>query len=136
MSDYALRILRDDLERPTREELLARIAELPAPELDVPAAPHLLDVEVALALRRYVQARTISTDRAELALEHLGQLGVTRHGHEELLPRIWALRENLTAYDAAYVVLAEALAAPLLTLDTWLAEAPGHQARLWMVGGG
>ncbi|NIM52460.1 MAG: PIN domain-containing protein [Gemmatimonadales bacterium] len=113
-----------------------RVAEaITPPEVSL-HAPHLLDVEVALALRRYVQARTISTDRAELALEHLGQLGVTRHGHEELLPRIWALRDNLTAYDAAYVVLAEALAAPLLTLDTRLAEAPGHQARVWMVGDG
>ncbi len=107
-----------------------RVARAIASPEDSLHAPHLLDVEVAQVLRRYVRSRTIGVDRAELALEHLAQLGVVRYGHEELLPQIWALREVLTAYDAAYVALAEALDAPLLTLDARLAGAHGHRARI------
>lgn len=91
-------------------------------------APHLIDIEVIQTLRRYVQGEVITADRGRLALQHLSQLNVTRYGHEEVLQRIWALRGNLTAYDAAYVALAEALSAPLLTLDSRLAAAPGHLA--------
>jgi predicted nucleic acid-binding protein len=97
-------------------------------------APHLIDVEVTQALRRYVSNEAITAERGETALEHLAQLGVTRYGHEEMLPRIWALRENLSAYDAAYVALAEVLGAPLLTLDARLAAAPGHQAEVRLLG--
>lgn len=107
-----------------------RVAEAIAPPGISLSAPHVIDVEVAQALRRYAQSETISARRGKLALEHLAQLDVTRYGHQELLPRIWALRQNLTAYDAAYVALAEVLDAPLLTLDARLAAAPGHQARI------
>jgi predicted nucleic acid-binding protein len=96
-------------------------------------APQLLDIEVAQALRRYVRLGTITADRGVIGVEALGQLDITRYGHPELLSRIWALRDNLTAYDATYIALAEALDAPLLTLDARLAAAPGHQAEVRLV---
>lgn len=72
----------------------------------------------------------ISADRGLIGVEALEQLDITRYGHAELLPRIWALRDSFTAYDATYVALAEALDAPLLTLDARLAAAPRHQAEI------
>ena len=96
--------------------------------------PHLLDVEVAQVLRRYVQHGVLSAERGRQSLTYLRQLDVTRYAHEALLQRMWALRENLTAYDAAYVALAEVLNAPLLTRDAKLAAAPGVQARVELVG--
>jgi predicted nucleic acid-binding protein len=91
-------------------------------------APDLMDVEVAQVLRRHVAEGTLPETRAEAAIELLERLPVTRHPARILLPRIWALRENLTAHDAAYVSLAEALGATLLTCDARLARAPGHGA--------
>jgi predicted nucleic acid-binding protein len=87
--------------------------------------PHLLDVEVAQALRRLVQQGELGQADARVALEELSALDLERHAHEPLLDRIWALRKNLTAYDATYVALAEALDAILLTCDGRLARAPG-----------
>lgn len=87
-------------------------------------APHLIDLEVAQTLRRLLAAGQLSTERAETALAHLALLDLERHGHEELLPRVWQLREGLTAYDAAYLALAEALDAPLVTCDGKLARSP------------
>lgn len=84
-------------------------------------APHLVDLEVAQVLRRYVLSGELSAERGRLALEHLAQLEVERYPHAPLLPRIWALRNNLTAYEAVYVALAEVLGAPLLTCDRRLA---------------
>ena len=72
-------------------------------------APHLLDVEVAQALRRLVVANKMSASRAEQALEDLSDLSLIRYPHDWLLGRVWELRHNLTAYDATYVALAEAL---------------------------
>lgn len=95
--------------------------------------PHLLDLEVLQALRRYVATGSLTSERARLALESLGDLDLVRHEHDILIKRIWALRENFTAYDAAYVALAEGLKAPLLTLDKRLASAPGHRARIELV---
>ena len=66
-------------------------------------------------------------------MEQLRGLSLTRYPHEDLLPRIWALKDNLTAYDAAYVALAEALDAPLITRDRRLAASPGHSARIELV---
>jgi predicted nucleic acid-binding protein len=91
-------------------------------------APHLLDLEVAQVLRRYAAGGELSAARGRQALEDLAVLPIARYGHEPLLARIWQLRPNLTAYDAAYVALAEALEAPLLTRDRRLAGAPGHRA--------
>jgi predicted nucleic acid-binding protein len=93
-------------------------------------APHLMDVEVAQILRRFVLRGELSEERARQALKDLADLPVERYSHELLLPRIWSLRENLTAYDAAYVVLAEILEATLLTRDGRIARAPGHAARI------
>jgi predicted nucleic acid-binding protein len=93
-------------------------------------APHLIDVEVAQVLRRYALTRQMSAARCQLALDDWSGFRVERYAHEMLLARIWALRENLTAYDAAYVALAEGLDAPLLTRDARLAVAPGHRARV------
>jgi predicted nucleic acid-binding protein len=91
-------------------------------------APHLLDLEVAQVIRRYWLAGDLTADRAGEALTDFQDLRIHRHPHEPLLSRVWELRHNLTAYDAAYVVLAEALGAPLLTRDVRLASAPGHVA--------
>ncbi len=91
-------------------------------------APHLIDLEVGQVLRRLVREGSVSTDRADQAIEDLLDLRITRYPHSMLLPRIWQLRQNLSAYDAAYLVLAENLGAPLLTRDRRLASAPGHAA--------
>jgi predicted nucleic acid-binding protein len=96
-------------------------------------APHLLDVEVAQVVRRYAARGEIDGERGRAALVDLADFPLRRYPHGFLLPRIWELRHNLTAYDAAYVALAEALDAPLLTRDQRLAAAAGHQARIELV---
>lgn len=96
-------------------------------------APHLLTVEVAQVVRRYVAAGEIAAERGAEALEDLVDLGVVLHPHGPLLPTIWRLRSNLTAYDASYVALALALDATLVTLDARLAAAPGHDARVDLI---
>jgi len=96
-------------------------------------APHLVDVEVARTLRRFVRSADLDAPSAAAALEDLCALDVERHSHEPLLDRVWALRDNLTAYDAVYVALAEALGATLLTCDGRLARTPGIRARVALV---
>lgn len=96
-------------------------------------APHLLDIEVAQVIRRYAANGEISSERGRVALADLADFPINRYPHDFLLPRIWDLRNNLTAYDAAYIALAEALNAPLLTRDQRLAAAPGHHARVELV---
>ncbi len=96
-------------------------------------APHLIDVEVAQVLRRYAATGQIDPERCRAALTDLADFSMRRYPHDFLLPRIWDLRNNLTAYDAAYVALAEALDAPLITRDRRLAAAPGHDARVELV---
>jgi predicted nucleic acid-binding protein len=86
-------------------------------------APQLLDVEVAQVLRRLVREGAVSAQRAEQALQDLLDLRVTRYPHYVFLPRIWQLRNNLSAYDAAYVALGEKLGATLITRDARLASA-------------
>lgn len=93
-------------------------------------APHLLDLEVGQVLRRLVRKRAVSAHRADQAVEDLLDLRITRYPHFVLLPRIWQLRHNLSAYDAAYVVLAEKLGARLVTRDSRLASASGHTAAI------
>jgi predicted nucleic acid-binding protein len=75
----------------------------------------------------------MEAERSEQALEDLADLPLNRYPHDVFLFRIWALRRNLTAYDAAYIALAEALDAPLVTRDDVLARAPGHYARIELV---
>ena len=89
-------------------------------------APHLLDVEVAQVLRRYAAAGEIKPGRAAEALDDLADLPITRHEHVLLLPRIWQLRHNVTAYDAAYLALADLLDATLMTRDAKLARGAKH----------
>ena len=96
-------------------------------------APHLIDVEVAQVLRRYAAAGEIGPARGRDALADFRDFPLRRYPHDLLLDRIWDLRANLTAYDAAYVALAEALDAPLLTRDRRLAAAPGHGAQVDLV---
>ena len=93
-------------------------------------APHLIDVEMLHALRRLSLRGDLSDDRAADVRTDFAELALVRYPHEELGDRIWDLRHNLTAYDAAFVALAEALGAPLVTCDGRLAEAPGHAARV------
>jgi predicted nucleic acid-binding protein len=93
-------------------------------------APHLLDIEVAHVMRRLVRQGTLPARRADDALVVLRDFRITRYPHITFLPRIWQYRHTLTAYDAAYIVLAEALDATLLTRDARLATAHGHSASI------
>ena len=96
-------------------------------------APHLLDVEVAQVVRRYAANGEIDVERGRIALADLADFSLRRYPHDFLLSRVWELRNNLTAYDAVYVALAEALDAPLLTRDKRIAASPGHHARIELV---
>ena len=86
-------------------------------------APHLLDLEVAQVLRRMVREAVVSAVRGDQAIQDLLDLRMTRYPHNLFLPRIWRLRNNLSAYDAAYVALAQELGATLVTRDSRLASA-------------
>jgi predicted nucleic acid-binding protein len=88
----------------------------------------LLDVEFAQVLRRLVRQGSLTPKRAGEAIEDMAALRITRYAPVLLLQRIWRLRQNLSAYDAAYVALAEKLRAPLITRDQRMAAAPGHTA--------
>jgi predicted nucleic acid-binding protein len=96
-------------------------------------APHLVDCEVANGLRRRVSARQLHADDAWTALDTWRRLGMTRYGVFSLLDRLWELRENLSAYDASYVALAELLGCSLLTADARLARAPGTNCPITVV---
>ncbi len=96
-------------------------------------APAILDLEVAQVLRRYAARREISSQRGSAALTLLGQFPIVRYPHEPLLSRVWELRANLTAYDAAYVALAEGLGATFLTRDARAAASPEHRATVEVI---
>lgn len=117
------------LSTPLGQRVAARIAD-PAEGLHT---PHLADLEVVLALRRYVREGTIDADAAAIALDDFRALDLQRHAHEPLLGRVWEMRENLTAYDAVYVALAEVLDGLLLTCDGPLSRAPGMASRVLLV---
>jgi len=95
-------------------------------------APHLIDLEIARVLHRYVRSAVISAERGAEALTDLVDFPLTRYPHFVLLTRIWQMRHGLTAYDAAYLALAEALDAPLITRDRALARA-GSQVRVEVI---
>ncbi len=99
-------------------------------------APHLLDLEVAQVLRRYERVGELKARRGGEALEDLASIRIERYPHHLFLPRVWALRSNVTAYDACYLALAEALQAPLVTRDRRLSGVPGHAARVEVIGPG
>lgn len=92
---------------------------------EVVAVPHLADSEVSQAMRAQVRRGDVGAEQAAAALEQLAKLGLRRFGAAPHLARIWELRDNLSAYDATYVALAEALDCELVTADVRLAQAPG-----------
>jgi len=117
------------LHTPAGHAVALRIAD-PAVGLH---APHLADVEVAQALRRYANDGELNAAAAAVAIDDLRALDLQRHAHEPLLDRVWALRQNLSAYDAVYLALAEVLDVKLLTCDGRLARAPGVARRVELV---
>jgi predicted nucleic acid-binding protein len=96
-------------------------------------APHLLDVEIVQGLRRLVRTGEVSSVRADDAIADLTDLDLHRHAHVDLVRRAWKLRDNISAYDAMYVALAEAIEAPIVTCDSPLGKAPGHRARIEVI---
>ncbi|HKR63988.1 MAG TPA: type II toxin-antitoxin system VapC family toxin [Thermoanaerobaculia bacterium] len=96
-------------------------------------APHLIDLEVMHAIRRWVLSGAMTRQDAENAIEYFKLMRIHRSSHEALLDRIWRLRDNLTAYDAAYVALAEVLDTVVITTDAKLAAAPGMSRRVKLV---
>ncbi len=99
-------------------------------------APHLIDIEVLHALRRLNALGELSEERALDARADFAELTIVRYPHLGLSDRIWELRHNLTAYDAAYVALAETLEVRLVTCDRRLSGAPGHAAHIELFGQG
>ena len=93
-------------------------------------APHLIDVEFLHALRQLSFSGKLTDDRAADVRTDFSELALVRYPHEELGDRIWALRHNITAYDAAFVALSETLGVPLVTCDAKLAAAPGLGAQI------
>jgi predicted nucleic acid-binding protein len=96
-------------------------------------APHLVDVAVVQGLRRLVRMGEVSSGRADEAIVDLADLDLHRHPHVDLLGRAWKLRDNVSAYDAMYVALAEALEATVVTCDRPLAKAPGRGTRIEVI---
>lgn len=111
--------------RPPKPRLLSRFIQ----DADL-HAPHLIDVEALHALRRLVLTGALGEERAGEARADLASLTIARYPLGAMADRVWSLRENLTAYDATFVALAEALDAPLLTCDQRLARTGGHRARV------
>ncbi len=98
------------------------------------AVPHLVDAEVAHALRRQVMRGALPADEAGRRLQRWIRLTVRRQSAVALIPRIWRLRDVMSAYDATYVAMAEAFGCPLVTCDERLARAPGTACRFQVVG--
>lgn len=96
-------------------------------------APELLSLEIASVLRGLVRTGQIDVTDADQVIADLGSLGIEFYEHLAFLPRVFAMRDNLTAYDAAYVALAEALGVALLTCDMKLGRAPGNRAAVQIV---
>ncbi len=96
-------------------------------------APHLLDVEITQVIRRFAAAGEIDAERGQAALEDFMAFPIHRYPHDFLLPRVWTLRNNFSAYDAMYVALAEVLDASLLTHDRRLATAARRHTRVELV---
>ncbi|MEP6862770.1 MAG: type II toxin-antitoxin system VapC family toxin [Deltaproteobacteria bacterium] len=115
---------------PPHDATIARLLLAEAPNL---FAPHLLDAEVAQVIRRHVRAGGIDAGDAVATLVALGALPIVRHPHLPFLERAFELRDNVTIYDALYLVLAETLGATLVTRDRALASVPGVRARVRVI---
>ena len=98
------------------------------------AAPHLIDVEVLHVIRRFHRNGVLTRRRSEQAIDDFGDLPITRYGHELLRLNMWRMRDNLNAYDAAYIALAELLDAPIVTCDGKLARSSGHDVSVHWFG--
>ena len=122
-------ILIDFLLRSAAEPEISALIE----RQEVLAAPAVVDLEVTQVLRRLLFAKTITPTLADEALGDFLALRIERYAATEMLPRIWGLKNNISAYDAAYVVLAEMLDVPLYTRDTKLAAATGHGAKIILI---
>lgn len=96
-------------------------------------APEVIYAEVLQAIRRYARTGQVAPDRGRTAIDDLIDLQLACYSHEPLLTRAWELRDVMSAYDAMYVALAEALDAPLVTRDGRLARAVGHEARIEVI---
>ena len=107
-----------------------RISSRLEDETEVIHAPHLIDIEIAQVLRRHALHRLLEDARVGRALDRWRDLDIERYAHAPLLDRVWQLRHNVSAYDAVYVALAEALSAALVTGDERLLRAPGLRARI------
>ena len=95
--------------------------------------PHLIDLEISHVLRRFVLRGALTEAMGLLALGRWRSLDVERYPHESFLDRVWRLRDNLTAYDAVYVALAEALSTVLVTGDRRLVRLPGVRAAIELI---
>jgi predicted nucleic acid-binding protein len=113
-------LMNGSLADPIRRDLSGRVDSL--------IVPHLLDIEVASAVRKLSSTQTIDPPRAAQMFDGLVSLPVARYAHTPLLDRIWELRHNFTCYDAAYIALAEATDSVLYTSDKKLRD--GHRARV------
>lgn len=111
----------------------ARVGDRLAGDAETLHAPHLLDVEVLHVVRRLCVSGTLGERRARQALADLADLPVVRYSHEDLIGLAWTMRAALTAYDAMYVALAEALDATVVTCDGRLGRAHGHQVEVDVV---
>ena len=111
------------------KRLAARLAD----EAEVVHAPHLIDVEIAQVLRRYVLRGTLNERQGAMAIHRWRSFDVERYPHEPFLDRVWQLRANFSAHDAVYLALAEALSTVLVTGDRKLAGAPGAGAAIELI---
>ena len=117
------------LHTPSGERLAARLED----ETEVVHVPHLIDLEIAQVLRRYALQGTLDQRFASMALRRWLSLDVERYPHEPFLERVWELRANVTAYDAVYLALAEALSTVLVTGDRKLVRTPGLSATVELI---
>ncbi len=111
----------------------SRLAERLADDREAVCVPHLIDIEIVQVLRRYVLRGELSPERATLALSHWRDLDLERYPHEPFLAQVWELRDNVSAYDAVYVALAQTLSTVLVTGDRRLARTPGLEARIELI---
>jgi len=114
---------------------LLRLRSLPVPADQHVHVPHLIDTEIANAVRGHVRRGELDDDSGWEVLHTFRWLGITRHGTFSMLDRVWELRHNLPAYDAAYVALAEALQCPLVTGDPRISRTPGLRCPVTILSG-